>query len=46
MYETTKQKELRMFLDLFDNLFKEYVVLESRKGVFLVLIFRLNFRRF
>ena len=33
-------------LDLFDSLFKEHVVLESRQGVFLVLIFKLNFRPF
>ena len=33
-----------MFLDLFNTLFKEYVVSESRNGVILVLIFKLNFR--
>ena len=32
-----------MFLDLLDHLFKEHVVLESRKGVFLVLFFKLSF---
>ena len=45
-YLTTKQKEQMELLDLFDSLFKEHVVLESRQGVFLVLIFKLNFRPF
>ena len=35
-----------MFLDLFITLFKKHVVSKSRKGVFLVLIFKLNFRPF
>ena len=35
-----------MFLDLFGHLFKEHVVLKTRKGVFLLLIFKLNFRPF
>ena len=35
-----------MFLDLLDHLFKEHFVLKTRKGVFLVLIFKLNFRPF
>ena len=35
-----------MFLDLFTTLFEKHVVSKSRQGVFLVLIFKLNFRPF
>ena len=35
-----------MILNLFTTLFKKNVVSKSRKGVFLVLIFQLNFRPF
>ena len=40
---TTKQKEQKELLDLFDSLFLEHAVFESRKGVFLVLILSLIF---
>ena len=35
-----------VILDLFNILFKEHVISESRKGVFLVLNFKLNYRPF
>ena len=44
IYNIKKFNELRVLLDLFNTLFKGYVVSDSRKGVFLVLNFKLNFR--
>ena len=35
-----------VLLDLFNTLFKEHVIFESRKGVCLVLNVKLNFRPF
>ena len=43
MYKTTTKKEQSMFLNLLIILFKEQVNSKSRKGKFLVLIFKLNF---
>ena len=42
----TKQKELCLHFDVFITLIKEHVISDSRKGVLLVHIFRLNFRPF
>ena len=46
IYKITKQNKLRVLLDIFNALFKEHAVSESGKGVFLVLIFKVDFRTF
>ena len=46
VFVEAKKKKLHLLLDLFITLFKRHVVSESRNGVFLVLILRLNFYPF